>query len=100
MDRSIAASFNIPLSPAPTGVSDATTTMSLLATDIPRFLEGLNQLMHTHPVQLIAVSKTQSAECLREAFHLGLRTFGENYVQEALDKQSQLSDLQIGRAHV
>jgi len=76
-------------------VSDAATTMSSLATDIPRFLEGLNPLMRTHPVQLIAVSKTQSAECLREAFHLGLKTFGENYVQEALDKQSQLSDLPI-----
>lgn len=37
-------------------------------------------------VRLIAVSKTQSAERVREAFVAGQRDFGENYVQEALDK--------------
>ncbi len=47
------------------------------------------------PVTVVAVSKTQPAVRLREAFALGLSVFGENYVQEALDKQAQLLDLPI-----
>ena len=46
-------------------------------------------------VKLLAVSKQQSAENIREAFNAGLREFGENYVQEALMKIAQLSDLNI-----
>jgi PLP dependent protein len=45
-------------------------------------------------VRLIAVSKTQPATAIRQAYHAGQRLFGENYLQEALDKQQQLSDLQ------
>ena len=37
-------------------------------------------------VTLLAVSKTQSAATVREAYAAGQRDFGENYVQEALDK--------------
>lgn len=46
-------------------------------------------------VRLIAVSKTQPAEAIRAAYVLGQRDFGENYLQEALDKQRQLCDLDI-----
>ncbi len=46
-------------------------------------------------VQLLAVSKAQTAEKLREAYINGQRLFGENYVQEAITKQQQLSDLNI-----
>jgi len=44
-------------------------------------------------VQLIAVSKTQSAQALADAYAWGQRAFGENYLQEALEKQIQLVDL-------
>lgn len=44
-------------------------------------------------VHLIAVSKTQPAMVLREAYQAGQRLFGENYLQEALKKQTILSDL-------
>ena len=44
-------------------------------------------------VQVLAVSKTQPAGCVRQAFDAGQRAFGENYVQEALDKISALADL-------
>jgi PLP dependent protein len=44
-------------------------------------------------VTLLAVSKTFPAETVREAFHAGQRKFGENYVQEALDKIADLADL-------
>jgi pyridoxal phosphate enzyme (YggS family) len=42
---------------------------------------------------LICVSKTQSADAVREAHACGERHFGENYVQEALDKIADLADL-------
>ncbi|RTL31603.1 MAG: YggS family pyridoxal phosphate-dependent enzyme [Burkholderiales bacterium] len=44
-------------------------------------------------VTLLAVSKTFPAETVREAFHAGQRKFGENYVQEGVDKIAALSDL-------
>jgi pyridoxal phosphate enzyme (YggS family) len=46
-------------------------------------------------VQLLAVSKTKPAEALREAYAAGLRDFGENYLQEALSKQLELTDLPL-----
>ncbi|GAB6388551.1 YggS family pyridoxal phosphate-dependent enzyme [Stutzerimonas marianensis] len=46
-------------------------------------------------VHLLAVSKTQSAEAIRQAHAAGLRDFGENYVQEALEKQTALADLPL-----
>lgn len=46
-------------------------------------------------VLLLAVSKSQPAEAVREAWHAGLHDFGENYLQEALDKQALLTDLPI-----
>ena len=39
---------------------------------------------------LIAVSKTKPVEDILEAYHEGVRDFGENYVQELTDKQAQL----------
>jgi PLP dependent protein len=44
-------------------------------------------------VRLLAVSKTWPASCIRDAARAGQRAFGENYVQEALDKIASLSDL-------
>lgn len=46
-------------------------------------------------VRLLAVSKTFGADAIRQAVDAGLCAFGENYVQEALDKQAQLHDLAI-----
>jgi hypothetical protein len=46
-------------------------------------------------VKLVAVSKTQSIPALREAYAAGQTCFGENYLQEALNKQTELSDLRI-----
>ena len=43
-------------------------------------------------VQLVAVTKTYPVEILQEAYALGLRDFGENRVQEMIDKQPQLPD--------
>lgn len=46
-------------------------------------------------VTLIAVSKTKPVEMLREAYDAGARIFGENKVQEIVDKYDQMpSDVQ------
>jgi pyridoxal phosphate enzyme (YggS family) len=44
-------------------------------------------------VKLIAVSKTKSAEVIREAYASGQRAFGENYAQELSAKAEALADL-------
>ena len=49
----------------------------------------------TASVQLLAVSKTWPANVLRDAAMAGQRLFGENYLQEALVKIDQLSDLDL-----
>lgn len=46
-------------------------------------------------VGLLAVSKTRPAEDIRAAFQAGQRSFGENYLQEALEKIQQLDELDI-----
>lgn len=46
-------------------------------------------------IHILAVSKTQPASAIREAVHAGLHDFGENYLQEALTKQAELTDLAL-----
>ena len=51
-------------------------------------------------VQLLAVTKKFPAEIVREAYSLGMRQFGENYVQEFELKQPALTDLADARFHL
>ena len=44
-------------------------------------------------VTLLVVSKTFPAAAVREAFAAGERCFGENYIQEGVEKITQLADL-------
>ncbi|MCH7383995.1 YggS family pyridoxal phosphate-dependent enzyme [Acinetobacter dispersus] len=46
-------------------------------------------------VQLLAVSKTHPSTSLRAMYAVGQRCFGENYLQEALEKIEELQDLEI-----
>ena len=46
-------------------------------------------------VRLVAVSKTFSADHVRAAYAAGQRDFGENKVQEALQKIGATADLEI-----
>lgn len=46
-------------------------------------------------VELLAVSKTHPSSAIRDMYELGQRCFGENYLQEALDKIQALKDLNI-----
>ena len=46
-------------------------------------------------IHLLAVSKTKPAQAVRKAYAAGLGDFGENYLQEALGKQADLTDLPL-----
>jgi hypothetical protein len=52
------------------------------------------------PLTLVAVTKKFSASLIREAYQLGIREFGENYVQEFAAKRSELEDLAGSRFHL
>jgi pyridoxal phosphate enzyme (YggS family) len=51
-----------------------------------------------HTVQLLAVSKTFGADAVLEAIAAGQLAFGENYLQEALDKIAAVEQAVPGRA--
>jgi uncharacterized pyridoxal phosphate-containing UPF0001 family protein len=50
-----------------------------------------------HEIELVAVSKTQTVENIREAMRAGIHTFGENKVQEAARK---IAELERGSWHL
>jgi PLP dependent protein len=51
-------------------------------------------------IRLLAVTKVFGAEAIREAYALGLRDFGENYVQEMERKAPAIADLTDARFHL
>jgi len=51
-------------------------------------------------ITLLAVTKKFPASAIREAYHLGLREFGENYVQEFEEKRAGLADCTAARFHL
>jgi pyridoxal phosphate enzyme (YggS family) len=72
--------------------------MAMMADNVQQVLTRIAQACAAarRPVQsvtLLAVSKTFDAAAVRDAYNAGLRRFGENYVQEALDKIAALADL-------
>ncbi|WP_415846107.1 YggS family pyridoxal phosphate-dependent enzyme [Stutzerimonas zhaodongensis] len=74
--------------------------MSTIATNIAKVgtrIREAAQAVARDPdeVQLLAVSKTQPASAIRLANEAGQWDFGENYLQEALEKQADLRDLSL-----
>jgi pyridoxal phosphate enzyme (YggS family) len=53
------------------------------------YFDLINELKQKN-VTLVAVSKTKPVEDILALYELGQRDFGENYVQELIEKQSQL----------
>jgi len=51
-------------------------------------------------ITLVAVTKVFPALAIREAYELGLRDFGENYLQEFEGKHPQVQDLGEARFHL
>ena len=70
----------------------------MLSESLASARERLTRALHAaerpaDDARLLAVSKTKPATMIRAAWELGQREFGENYVQEALEKQAELADL-------
>jgi pyridoxal phosphate enzyme (YggS family) len=73
------------------------TAVADIASDIVRRIGLAAERAGREPseVRLIAVTKTIAPETIKEALGAGLRTFGENRVQEALAKARELQGLGI-----
>jgi PLP dependent protein len=63
--------------------------MFLMLINQAKYFEIVQQL-DEKKVVLVAVSKTKPIEAIKELYDLGHRDFGENYVQELVEKQEQL----------
>lgn len=59
---------------------------SVITSNLEKVQSRINSVNHSQFVQLIAVSKTRSADELQLAVDAGQQHFGENYLQEALEK--------------
>lgn len=57
-------------------------------------LSGIKAKLAPHQ-HLLAVSKLQPLEKIRDLANLGQKAFGENYIQEALEKMEALKDLNL-----
>lgn len=66
-----------------------------IALNLRQVRDQVSQEAQGRPVLVVAVSKGQAPEKIREAFAVGQRAFGESYVQEALAKQEALRDLPL-----
>jgi pyridoxal phosphate enzyme (YggS family) len=82
--------------------------MNVSSTQISQNLQNVRQRIHEAAKQyhrapasihLLAVSKKKSIELIRQAYHSGQRWFGENYLQEALNKIRALKDLKDVEFH-
>lgn len=78
--------------------SNLQTRLDAVEARIARALHRAGRLRSQ--VILVAVTKKFSATAIREAYHLGLRHFGENYVQEFAGKIPALSDLPEAQFHL
>ena len=72
----------------PSRISPPTDNTNTIAEKIERIIARIRIASDQRKnVQLIAVSKTKPVSLLIEAYHAGLRIFGENKVQEARQKK-------------
>ncbi|HOA38729.1 MAG TPA: YggS family pyridoxal phosphate-dependent enzyme, partial [Flavihumibacter sp.] len=60
-----------------------------MAIDLPAY-HAILAVCKSYQATLVAVSKTKSVEDIRALYNAGQRDFGENYVQELLEKQPLL----------
>lgn len=67
--------------------------LQIIGTQITEYCASYGRLEGS--VNLLAVSKKHTSQSIREVYENGQRAFGENYVQELLDKKQELSDLDI-----
>ncbi len=58
----------------------------MIAQNLAKIHNRINTVEHSQKVTLIAVSKTKPVSDLQQAIDAGQKHFGENYLQEALEK--------------
>jgi pyridoxal phosphate enzyme (YggS family) len=77
-------------------------TLEQRLVEVRRRIAGAAARAHRDAAQilLLAVTKVFPAQVIRDAYALGLREFGENYVQEFEGKLPDVSDLTDARFHL
>ena len=76
--------------------SKVDSIMSTIAANLQAIRRRISEALQgdRREVTLVAVSKSQPAERIREAQGAGCRNFGENYVNEAIAKMAVLGDME------
>jgi pyridoxal phosphate enzyme (YggS family) len=74
-------------------LSDLTANLATVRARLERAAERSGR--DPASIRLVAVTKQVDAERIRDLHALGVRTVGENRVQEALRKQAELADLDL-----
>jgi len=67
--------------------------LQIIGSEITQSCNAANR--QSEEVQLLAVSKRHNPDAIREAVASGQQSFGENYVQEMVEKSQLLADLNI-----
>jgi len=67
--------------------------LQIIGTKIEQYSTQYNRSQSS--VNLLAVSKRHTIDSIKEAYNCGQYSFGENYVQELLEKNKQLKNLDI-----
>jgi pyridoxal phosphate enzyme (YggS family) len=62
---------------------------------IRRNIEHISSIANLNNIRLVAVTKTQNVQTVRDAFTAGIKIMGENRVQEASEKANQLENLAV-----
>ena len=84
------------------GLLATTETLEDRLAQVRERIAGACAKAHRDPavVKILAVTKIFGPEAIREAYSLGLREFGENYVQEMERKSPAVADLANARFHL
>lgn len=68
---------------------------SLLKDNFTKIKSEISSISKENEIKIVAVSKKQSVDKIKELYDLGQRAFGENYLQEFLQKKDKLNHLKI-----
>ena len=64
----------------------------MIAERLNHVIQRIQKVDHSQKVKLIAVSKKKSIALIKEAINSGQKDFGENYLQEAVEKIKAIDD--------
>jgi pyridoxal phosphate enzyme (YggS family) len=67
----------------------------MIAERLNHVIQRIQKVDHSQKVKLIAVSKKKSIALIKEAINSGQKDFGENYLQEAVEKIKAIDDTSL-----